>query len=138
MEQFHFSEKKITNGLKIISYALNSKGEYEQTQNDVWQPVTIVNQQAWQEIEKNVAVAKKNITAGRASCLHYYMVANQMDIGLLAQYTRQPRWKVCLHLIPFIFKRLSVVTLSKYSKLYNISPDDLINGKLHPPLYNYP
>ena len=61
------------------------------------------------------------------------MIANQMDTSLLAQYTGQPRWKVCLHLLPCIFNRLSAKTLQKYAKLYKISPDDLRNGRLLAP-----
>ena len=133
----HSSAEDITDGLKIVSYAVNSKGEYELTPDFVWQPVHVVNHQAWQEIEKNIAASKDKIAAGRASCLHYYMTANQMDPGLLAQYTDQPRWKVCLHLLPFIFNRLSAKTLQKYAELYRISPDDLTQGRLQPLIPNH-
>lgn len=133
----HSSEEDITDGLKIVSYAVNSKGEYELIPDFVWQPVHVVNHQAWQEIEKNIAASKDKIAAGRVSCLHYYMTANQMDTGLLAQYTGQPRWKVCLHLLPCIFNRLSAKTLQKYAKLYKISPDDLTQGRLQPLIRNH-
>ena len=133
----HSSEEDITDGLKIVSYAVNSKGEYELIPDFVWQPVHVVNHQAWQEIEKNIAASKDKIAAGRVSCLHYYMTANQMDTDLLAQYTGQPRWKVCLHLLPCIFNRLSAKTLQKYAKLYKISPDDLTQGRLQPLIRNH-
>ena len=133
----HSSEEDITDGLKIVSYAVNSKGEYELIPDFVWQPVHVVNHQAWQEIEKNIAASKDKIAAGRVSCLHYYMTANQMDTSLLAQYTGQPRWKVCLHLLPCIFNRLSAKTLQKYAKLYKISPDDLTQGRLQPLIRNH-
>jgi hypothetical protein len=128
----------ITNGLKIVSYGVNSKGDYEPAPDDVWQPVNIVNGQAWLEIEKSIAASKAKITAGRVSCLHYYMTANLMDVGLLAQYTGQSRWTVCLHLLPFIFNRLSQKTLQTYARLYRVSPDDLAQGRLHPPLNTLP
>lgn len=133
----HSSEEDITDGLKIVSYALNSKGEYELIPDFVWQPVNVVNHQAWQEIEKNIAASKNKIAAGRVSCLHYYMTASQMDTGLLAQYTGQPRWKVCLHLLPFIFNRLSAKTLQKYAELYKISPEDLTQSRLQPFIHNH-
>jgi len=131
------SDEDIADGLKIVSYGVNSKGDYELTPDFVWQPVNVVNHQAWQEIEKNIAASQAEIAAGRVSCLHYYMTANQMDTGLLAQYTGQPRWKVCLHLLPFFFHRLDATTLKKYAELYKISPDDLIQGRLQPPIYNH-
>lgn len=130
------SDEGITDGLKIVSYALNSKGEYELTPDFVWSPVNVVNHQAWREIEKKIAWSRKKVAAGQVSCLHYYMTANQMDSGLLAQYTRQPRWKVFLHLIPFIFNKLPAGTLKKYAQLFKISPDDLSKGRLWPPIYN--
>jgi hypothetical protein len=61
------------------------------------------------------------------------MIANQMDIGIVAQYTDQPRWKVCLHLVPFVFNRMSADTLRKYAEMYKISPDDLRKGRLLAP-----
>jgi hypothetical protein len=130
------SDKDITEGLKIINYSRNEKGEYEPTADHVWQPVNIVNHQAWHEIEKKIAWSRKKVATGRVSCLHYYMTANQMDISLLAQYTGQPRWKVRLHLLPFIFNRLPAATLKQYAELYKVSPDDLIKGRLLPPIYN--
>jgi hypothetical protein len=131
----HPADTSITNGLKIVSYGVNSKGEYELTPEDVWLPVNVVNTQAWREIEKSIAASKELISAGRASCLHYHMTANQMDVGLLAQYTGQARWRVRLHLIPFFFQRLDANTLKKYAELFKISLDDLTQGRLLPPLY---
>ena len=133
----HSSGEEITAGLKIVSYAVNNTGEYELRPDFVWQPVNVVNQQAWLEIDKKISQSKHKVAAGRVSCLHYYMTANQMDTGLVAQYTGQARWKVCLHLVPWIFRRLSANTLKKYAGLYKISPDDLRKGRLLPPVYNH-
>jgi hypothetical protein len=130
------SDGAITEGRKIVSYAANSRGEYELLPEFVWQPVQVVNRQAWLEIEKKIARSRKKVLAGQASCLHYYMTANQMDPGLLAGYTGQPCWKVRLHLIPIIFNRLSVKTLTVYAELFKITPDDLIKGRLQPPQGN--
>jgi hypothetical protein len=126
----------ITDGLKIISYVANTSGSQELVQSSMWHPVGVVNHQAWQEIEKQIEASKKRVAAGRVSCLHYYMTANQMDAGLLANYTRQLRWLVRLHMIPFFFCRLSPDTLKKYGKIFNVSPDDLIQGQLKPPVYD--
>ncbi|MFT5699132.1 MAG: hypothetical protein ACI8ZB_001989 [Desulforhopalus sp.] len=130
------SDSDITDGVKIISYVANKIGNQELVQSSMWHPVDVVNHQAWQEIEKNIEASKEKIEAGRASCLHYYMTANQMDTSLLASYTRQPRWLVCLHLIPFCFRRLRAGTLNKYGEVFKVSLDDLLQGKLKPPVYN--
>jgi hypothetical protein len=130
-------ENGITDGLETVSYSMNSKGEYELVPGLGWQPVNVVNRQAWQHIEKNIALSRKKVGAGRASCLHYYMTVNQMDIGLLAGYTGQSRWLVRLHLIPFIFVRIRPKTVQKYAAFFQVSPDDLINGILKAPIYSH-
>lgn len=131
------SDDGITGGVKIVTYSLNSNGEYELVSGLGWQPMNIANRQAWQEIEKQIESSKEKIDAGKVSCLHYYMTANQMDTGLLARYTNQSRWLVRLHLVPFIFAKLRPGTLQKYAELFQISPKDLINGKLKPPVYKH-
>ncbi len=130
------AEKGITDGLKVISYVANNEGSQELVSGSMWQPVNIVNRQAWLEIEKQIEASKLKITNGRASCLHYYMTANQMDVSLLAKYTRQSRWLVFLHLIPFVFNRMSEVALDKYTEVFKVSRDALIQGKLEPPVYS--
>ena len=130
------ADQEMTNGLKVVTYALNDSGRYELLPDFPWQPVGIVNHQAWEEIAKKITLSRNKVTAGRVSCLHYYMTANQMDIGLVAQYTGQPRWKVCLHLVPFVFARASADTLRKYAELYRVSLDDLHKGRLLAPIYH--
>lgn len=129
-------ESDITDGVKIISYVANNKGNQELVQGSMWSPVDDVNNLAWQEIDKHIEASKDKVAAGQASCLHYYMTANQMDTSLLASYTRQPRWLVRLHLIPFCFSRLRPVTLNKYAEVFNVSQDDLSQGELKPAVYN--
>ncbi len=126
----------VTGGVKTVSYAVNSDGKYELVSGPGWQPVNVVNRQAWLEIEKNIAASREKVRAGRVSCLHYYMTANQMDIALLARYTNQSRWQVRLHLFPLFFKRLGLKTLRKYGDLFQVSPDDLKSGRLSAPVYD--
>jgi hypothetical protein len=133
----HPDGQGITSGLKIVSYAVNDRGQYELSRDFFWQPVHVVNDQAWQEIARKIALSREKVAAGQVSCLHYYMTANQMNIGLVAQYTGQARWKVLLHLVPLVFRRLSGDTLGKYADLYRVSPDDLRAGRLLAPIYNH-
>ncbi len=130
------SESNVTDGVKIISYVANNKGNQELVQGSMWSGVDVVNHLAWQEIDKHIEASKEKVAAGRASCLHYYMTANQMDTSLLASYTRQSRWLVRLHMIPLCFNRLRSGTLGKYAEVFNVSQDDLIQGELKPPVYN--
>jgi len=133
MEQPH--EKDVTEGLATVSYSVNSDGAYELVSGSSWQPVNVVNAQAWREIEKEISAAEAKVRSGRASCLQYYMTANQMDIGLTAKYTGQARWRVRLHLMPFFFSRLAPDAIRKYAELFQVTPEDLKNGRLKPPVY---
>ena len=130
------ADNGVTDGVKTVSYVADSNGEHKLVSGSVWQPVNIVNRQAWQEIEKHIELSKQKIAAGRVSCLHYYMTANQMDIGLLAGYTGQSRWLVRLHLVPFFFRKLRAGTLNRYAEVFQVSTEDLIRGKLRKPVYH--
>ncbi len=126
----HPSTATITDGLKIVHYSLNSSGAYEQVTGFICPEVEVANHQAWREIDRLIAGSREKVQAGRVSCLHFYMTVNLMDIRLLARYTGQSRWKVRLHMFPFIFNRLSGNILQRYAQLFKISPDDLIKGRL--------
>lgn len=69
------TEASITDGLQIISYVANNEGSQQCVPGSMWQPVNIVNRQAWREIEKQIEASKVKITSGKASCLHYYLTA---------------------------------------------------------------
>ena len=131
----HQTHNSITNGLKTVSYQVRGDGQCQPVAGPGWQPVNVVNAQAWQEIEKKIDRSRNKILRGQASCLHYYMTANQMDISLLARYTGQPRWLVRLHMIPFIFNMLSKSTLKRYADLFQVSEKDLAHGRLLAPVY---
>lgn len=129
------ADNGITGGIKIVSYVQDYRGNHELVASSMWHPVDIVNRQAWAEIDRQIKAAKAKVEAGRASCLHYYMTANQMNTSLLASYTGQSRWLVRLHMVPYFFKRLAVGTLNKYGETFKVSPEDLLAGRLRPPVY---
>lgn len=129
------AEKDIAENIKTVSYTTDADGNQKPVSGSYWQPVNVVNHQAWREINKQIESSKKKIRAGRVSCLHYYMTANQMSVGLLARYTGQSSLLVRLHLLPVIFTRLGYETLRLYSELFRVSIEDLTQGNLKPPLY---
>lgn len=129
------AESGITDGIKIVSYVKDDQGNQELVAGSMWHPVDIVNRQAWAEIDKQIKTAKEKVAAGRVSCLYYYMTANQMNTSLLASYTGQSRWMVRLHMVPFFFLRMRARTLNKYGEIFKVSVDDLLAGRLRPPVY---
>jgi len=129
-------DRGVADGLKIVSYVAGDDGGQRLVSGSVWQPVNTVNRQAWQEIERQIGISKKKIAAGKVSCLHYYMTANQMNTQLLARYTGQCRWRVRLHIFPFFFARLGSDTVRKYAEVFQTPAIDLIQGRLSPPVYD--
>ncbi|WP_051305511.1 hypothetical protein [Desulfogranum mediterraneum] len=125
-------DEDIAQGVTTVSYVADACGRQQLTPGSFWQPVEVVNRQAWLVIEQQVARSKAQVAAGRRSRLHYYMTANQMNPGLLARYTGQPRWRVLLHLCPFFFQRMAAQTITRYAQLFQISPEELMSGLLKP------
>ncbi len=129
------AEQDIADNIPTICYLADDKGTHQRTSACYWQPVNVVNQQAWDEIQRQIVTSKQKVQAGRVSCLHYYMTANQMNTALLARYTKQSSLRVRLHLHPFFFNRLSRLQLQVYAELFHVTVDDLLHGALKPPVY---
>ena len=125
----------ITDGLHILAYVKGPAGGIEPVAQPGWQPVNEVNRQAWEEIERRIEAARGWVRTGRRSCLYYYMVANQMDPLLLARYSGQSPLLVWLHLRPFFFRRIDRKRLCRYADLFQVEPEALVRGDLHPPVY---
>lgn len=125
--------RAVTDGQQTVSYVADDSGRPTLAPGSIWQPVAEANRQAWQEIDRKTAAARALVTGGRVSCLHYYMTANQMDLGLLAGSTGQARWRVWLHLRPWGFRRLARRTLERYAALFQVRVEDLREGRLLTP-----
>jgi hypothetical protein len=119
-------------GLRVIAYRPGDDGRVVTTSEAGRQPVNTANRKAWQEIEEKIARSVERVRTGRVSCLHYYMTAHLMDVGLLAAYTHLFRWQVRLHLRPWVFRRLSETTLRRYARLFNVEVEILRQGRLLP------
>lgn len=128
-------DKGITDGVNIVRYSVNDNGEYKMVSGPGGQPMNVANHLAWEEIDKHIQRAREKVACKRMSCLYYYMVSNHMDVSLLAKYTRQSRLRVRLHLIPFIFNRLGPRSIATYAELFQVSVEDLMQGRILPPVY---
>lgn len=129
-------ESGITEGVSVIRYAVNDNGAYELTPSKGWEAVNVVNRQAWEVVEKESAEARGKVEKGEASPLLYYMVVNQMDIGLLARYCGLSRWRVKLHLRPAFFNKLKPGILKRYAAVFSITTEQLANWELHKGVYD--
>jgi hypothetical protein len=55
------------------------------------------------------------------------MELNIMDLAILANYMKLPKWKVRRHLKMKGFKKLNTEMLSKYAEALNITATDLVD-----------
>lgn len=111
---------------KTLKYALDEEGNYVEVQSVGWEPETVVLNQAWDEVNEQVELAKRNIASGLWSTLSYHAFKAMMDEGLLADYMGFSKSKVKEHLYsPKAFQALDSETLQKYSQVLNIPVEQL-------------
>ena len=125
----------VSEGLTVIQYAVDGPGQCRRMASTDTGTVDVVNRQAWEVIEREVATARARVMAGKASVLLYYMAANQMDPSLLAKYMGIACWRVKRHLKPGVFAKLHPDLLAGYAALFKINVDDLRQGLLLSAVY---
>jgi hypothetical protein len=124
-------DEGITDGItREVQYAINKDGKYEKVLSKGWEPKSIANEFAWDEIQENVDLANEKIKLNEASPIMYFMAKNQMDVSLLANYIELSKWKVKRHLKPKGFNKLTQDQLEEYAKIFEISIEDLLNFKI--------
>jgi len=112
-------------GCREINYAVDSDGRYTLEQSVGWEAKNIALRQAWEAIVEQLHQVLAEIRVGEKSSLAYYMVKEQMDSALLAQYSGIPRWRVKRHLKPAVFAKLDNRILIAYAELFRISVEQL-------------
>lgn len=110
---------------KVMKYALDKDGNYSTVGSSGWEPENTVLNQAWEEINKKVELAKTKIASGEASTLLYHMEKNIMDVGMLAQYMDFSKRKIENHLTKDGFDSLSDDILNQYADVFDISVEEL-------------
>ena len=112
-------------GHRELRYAVDKDGCYTMVSSQGWEVVQIANGQAWQALQKEIEIARKQAQYGLVSPLAYYMTRQQMDVALLASYTRLWRWQVRRHLRPVVFKSLKLSLLERYAQVLGVTTDEL-------------
>lgn len=114
---------------KQLMYAVDQSGQYVPVSSSGWEPENVAMQQAWDEINDRVNIARQKVTAGEISPIAYYMEKNIMDLPILASYVGKYQWQVKRHMKPAVFKRLSPTTLQRYADAFKISVQELKDVK---------
>lgn len=104
--------------LREVCYAVDENGKYVTVLSSGWTPKNAALKQAWEEVDEKVEEVRKKVLEGKISPVAYYMEKNIMDMTLLSQYTRIPKWRIRRHLIPKIFSKLGDEVLEKYAQAF--------------------
>lgn len=116
---------------KELCYALDDDGKYVTAQSTGWDPKTIALDNALQEINERVEIARQKVIANQTSPIEYYMELHKMDLSILSSYVGIWKWRVKRHFKPSVFKKLKNSTLEKYAEVFEISVNDLQQIKKH-------
>ena len=110
---------------KELCYAVDDEGNYITAQSTGWDPKTIALDNAIQDINERVEVAKQKVLNNQTSPIEYYMELHKMDLSILSSYVGIWKWRVKRHFKPSVFKNLKTRTLEKYAEVFDISVNDL-------------
>ena len=110
---------------KELCYAVDDEGQYITAQSTGWDPKTIALDNAIQDINERVEVARQKVIANQTSPIEYYMELHKMDLSILSSYVGIWKWRVKRHFKPSIFKKLNTKTLEKYAEVFEISVNEL-------------
>ncbi|PIE49003.1 MAG: hypothetical protein CSA39_04940 [Flavobacteriales bacterium] len=114
-----------------LCYAVDEDGNYITANSTGWEPKTVALDNAIAVLKGRAAAAKKQVMAGVASPVVYYMEVCKMDLPTLAAYMNMWKWRVKRHFKPKVFKMLSRRIKRKYADVFNISLEELKNVEKH-------
>jgi hypothetical protein len=135
LNQVPQDEKKFRDGgkLKKLVYATDNNGNYTGVQSAGWEAENLAMQQAWEEIDRNLAATMQRVYAAEVSPLAFFMQKHLMDVALLASYAGKWQWQVKRHMKPDVFKKLDTKVLAGYAAIFNITIEELKNFGKTPP-----
>lgn len=111
---------------KSIQYATDSNGKYIQVKSVGFEPSNIAIQRAWEEVQEKIDEALKEVKSGTKSPIYYFMRKEIMDISILSETVKIPKWRVKRHLKPKVFVKLNDKILKKYGDAFGLSNIELL------------
>ncbi|TXF75800.1 hypothetical protein [Chryseobacterium sp.] len=110
-----------------VVYVTDENDQYTTANSTGWEAKKLALEESLELIQEKVDQAKKDVAAGTASPILYFMEKNKMDVGVLSAYVGIWSFFVKRHLKPTGFKKLSAKTLEKYAKAFEIDAEELKN-----------
>ena len=123
-------EELIYKNNRELHYSFDPQKGYTRKVDYQYHGNQIIIQQGWDVVESRLKDVSEKIREGKLSPVAFYMEKNQMELSMLSDYTGFMRWRIKRHLKPGVFSRLKPGTLSKYTSVFDISVNELLNPQL--------
>ena len=114
-----------------IVYAVDESGKYTTSLSNGWEVKSSALDVAWKDVEQRIAAAREKVIRREASPILFFMELRVMDIPIVAAYTGFWKWQVKRHLKYPVFENLSLVKLSRYAALFEVSVEELKTMQVH-------
>ena len=108
-------------------YVTDENGNYTTAKSRGWDAKALALDESMTLINERAEQAKKDVAAGKASPIIYFMEINKMDWQILASYVGYWQWRVKKHAKPDVFRKLDDKKLEKYAQAFEISVEELKN-----------
>ena len=114
-----------------IVYAVDESGKYTTSLSNGWEVKSSALEVAWSDVEQRIKEAKLKVDNKEASPLLFFMELRVMDIPIVSAYTGFWKWQVKRHLKYPVFENLSLVKVSRYAALFEVSVEELKTMQVH-------
>lgn len=122
-------QSALSNHFREIAYGKGQDGKYQKNLSTGWEVKASALDEAWKDIEDNVAKAFRAVQEGEKSPIYYYSEKCLMDLPTLSGYTGFFGFTIKRHMKPAVFKALSQKKLQKYADAFNVSLEELKSPK---------
>jgi hypothetical protein len=112
-----------------VCYVKDETGKYNTVLSSGWEAKKAALDNAWNDIDDRIALAKSMVLKNEKSPIYYFMELKLMDISVLKGYTGFFGFQIKNHFKPSVFEKLSDHKLQKYANAFEITLDDLKNFK---------
>jgi len=113
--------------IRKLMYATKEDGSYTQMNSEGWEVENLATKQAWESVLEDLKETELEVKKGLLSPIPYFMQKSLMELAVLAKYMGKWQWQIKKHFKPDAFAKLDAKTLEQYSKVFEISVEELKN-----------
>ena len=108
----------LENFTKELCYVQNEDGTYSTELSQGWDVKKAALDNAWEDINDQLELAKEEVKNGTKSPIYYFMLKSLMDLQILSAYSGFMKFKIKRHFKPKNFAKLNDQTLNKYATIF--------------------